>query len=450
VIAPSRQLLLRIYAVSLAQLLAIAGTIALVGWLTFKSDPHSGFMNEARYAVSKVAEHAGDGAAMRRELRLIRRLASAKLTVYGPAHNLVDSNVLPALRPLDEAEYQTLLAEGMVHGAGPPPLIALPLHPSDAAAGYVVYRHARPPPPPTGPVLWALAIALIGAALASMLLARSFVTPLSLLATAARKLGAGDLTARVRSQRHDEFGQLADTFDDMADRLTLVLRSQQELLANVSHELRTPLARIRVALDLAAEGDATTAQESLQEINEDLGELERLVADVLQTAKLDLAAGRAGAPLPLGRSQPVDVTELLGQVVQRFHAAHPERVLNVNATARFPKVTGDPVLLRRALDNLVDNARAYSDAPIQLLAEHDARELRLSVIDHGIGIAESDLAKVATPFFRTDPSRARRTGGLGLGLSLARKIVEAHGGTLSIESQLDHGTTIRIALPVAV
>jgi signal transduction histidine kinase len=235
----------------------------------------------------------------------------------------------------------------------------------------------------------------------------------------------------------------------MADRLTMVLRSQQELLANVSHELRTPLARIRVALDLAAEGDASTAQESLQEITEDLGELERLVADVLQTAKLDLAAGRAGTVLPMRRSEHVDAQQLIDNIVQRFRTKHPRRTLLVPTEDSLPSLTGDPVLLRRALDNLLENARAYSDedAAIELRAERQGEQLAIAVVDRGIGIAASDLPNIATPFFRTDPSRARRTGGLGLGLSLARRIVEAHHGTLHIESELGHGTTIRILLP---
>jgi signal transduction histidine kinase len=221
-------------------------------------------------------------------------------------------------------------------------------------------------------------------------------------------------------------------------------------LANVSHELRTPLARIRVALDLAAEGDAETAREALSEITTDLMELERLVADVLQTAKLDLATGRAGQALPLLRRGEVEADALIEQAAARFRTAHPGRTLEVAREPALPILTGDGVLLRRALDNLLDNARAYSDddEAVRLVASVHDGKLSLEVVDHGIGIAAADLPHVATPFFRTDPSRARRTGGLGLGLSLARRIVEAHGGLLTIESELGRGTTIRVELPV--
>jgi two-component system OmpR family sensor kinase len=451
VIGPSRRLLLRIYIVTVAQLLVIAGTIALVGWLTFKFDPRGGFVRDARYVISHLAEVRHDPAALRRELSRVLATANVSVSLYGADGALVDSNVRPPLAPLREQDWARF--EGRDHlllNDHPPHVVALPLDPRAPRAGYVMYLHPPPRHPPTNPAFWAAGIALVGAAVASMVLARSFVTPLSALTDAARKLGAGDLTTRVHSGRRDEFGQLAEAFDDMADRLTLVLRSQQELLANVSHELRTPLARIRVALDIAAEGDASTAQESLQEITEDLGELERLVADVLQTAKLDLAGGRAGAVLPMTRSEHLDPHQLLDSTVQRFRSRHPQRTLLVPTDPSLPPITGDAVLLRRALDNLLENARAYSDedAAIELRAQRQGEQLAIAVIDRGIGIAASDLPNVATPFFRTDPSRARRTGGLGLGLSLARRIVEAHRGTLQIESVLGQGTTIRILLPV--
>lgn len=449
-IAPSRRLLLRIYVVSVAQLLVIAGTIALVGWLTFKFDPRGGFVRDARYVGSHVAELKDDLPALQRELSRVLQTANASLSVYGADGKLVASNVSPPLGPLRDEDWKRFEGRDHLVAQGPPPVVTLPLDARGPRAGYIRYLHPPPRHPPTNPAFWAAGIALVGAAIASMVLARSFVTPLSVLTNAARKLGAGDLTTRVHSGRRDEFGQLAAAFDDMADRLTMVLRSQQELLANVSHELRTPLARIRVALDLAAEGDAGTAQESLQEITEDLGELERLVADVLQTAKLDLAAGRAGTLLPMRRSEHVDAHQLLDSTAQRFRAKHPRRTLLVPTDAALPSLTGDALLLRRALDNLLENARAYSDedAAIELRAEQRGEQLAIAVVDHGIGIAANDLPNIATPFFRTDPSRARRTGGLGLGLSLARRIVESHRGTLRIESELGQGTTIHILLPV--
>jgi two-component system OmpR family sensor kinase len=387
--------------------------------------------------------------ALRAHLTRVLESTGAQVSVYDAADRLLASNVSPPL-----ARHEERAPERPPWKLFPEPPSArgvrvLPLDPAHRESGYAVFARPASRHQPPSPALWALGVALIGAAVASVVLARSFVSPLSLLASAADKLGAGDLGARVRSRRRDEFGQLARAFDDMADQLTMVLRSQQELLANVSHELRTPLARIRVALDIAAEGDAATAQESLREIGEDLGELERLVADVLQTAKLDLAAGRAGAALPLLRREEIDLSVLLEAIAQRFRAAAPARRLDVSLEPDLPSVEVDPTLLRRALDNLLANARAYSDedTAIELRARREQEGVSLAVIDRGIGIAAEDLPQVSRPFFRTDKSRARRTGGLGLGLSLARRIVEAHAGQLRIESELGRGTTVRITLP---
>ncbi len=450
-IAPSRRLLLRIYVVSVAQLLLVGGVVTLAGWLLFKFDPRHPFMNEARYTIAQLRDRLGDQDALKAELARVTQLTGAQISLYDGAAHLIASNVMPPLKREQERDRAPGPPPGPFSfgGLSGRPAHVFPLDPVNPDRGYVVYARARPPRAPATPALWALGIALIGAAIASVVLARSFVTPLSELASAAAKLGAGDLTARVKSERRDEFGQLAQAFDDMADRLTQVLRSQQELLANVSHELRTPLARIRVAIDIASEGDASAAQEAMGEITEDLGELERLVADVLQTAKLDLAAGRAGAALPRLRASDVDIRALAETAAARFRSAHPGRQLELQLGDHLPTLQADQVLLRRAVDNLLANARAYSDddAPITLRAHVKDAQLEIEVADRGIGIAAEDLPNVTKPFFRTDKSRARRTGGLGLGLSLSRRIVEAHAGQLSIDSQLGEGTTVRITLP---
>src|SRR5262249_22481855 len=146
----------------------------------------------------------------------------------------------------------------------------------------------------------------------------------------ARAFGGGDLRARVGEARRDELGDVARAFDEMADRVTDLLRAEKELLASVSHELRTPLARIRVALDLAAEGDAEEAREALADIAGDLDELERLISDVLTAARLDLGDGSSARGVPPLRREPIDVADLLAHAGSRFRAAHPERTLRVN------------------------------------------------------------------------------------------------------------------------
>lgn len=443
--APGR-LALRIYIVSLAQLFTIVGSVIFVGWIDYSSRPKPDFMKYATNVGDAVGPYLHDPVRLKRHAEEARSELRALLTVYDAAGKALVSNVDPPVPPISSLERQRLVLERVIFAPSSPPKISVTLD-AYAHGAYVVYV-PRFPPPPITMIMWALGIALIATAIASVLLARSLAQPLAALSSAARSLGAGDMTVRARLKRRDEFGQLSESFDEMADRLAQLVRSQQELLANVSHELRTPLARIRVALDLAAEGDASDANEALGEIREDLAELEGLVSDVLQNARLDLAAGRAGSQPPL-RPDTVDLTALLDRAASRFRAKYPERQLVLRVLTPLPALTADAVMLRRALENLLDNARKYSDVerPIEIAARCIDRTVEMSVEDRGIGISSGDLGAVATPFFRTDRSRARRSGGLGLGLSLARRILEAHGGQLVIESQLGVGTRVRLLLP---
>lgn len=444
-----RYLTLRIYLVSLAQLLAIAGAVMLVGWLSFQPNAHGGMVRESRFAMQVAIERLEDPVALERELQRIRKVLKGTLSLYRTDGSLIATNAHPPLAPLSGELIQKVRTEEHFISPGRPPLLAHPIGRGPGFRGYAVYRPGRPPPPPRR-TLTGLAIALIAAAVASILLARSFAKPLTALGDAARRFGTGDLNARARLKRRDEFGELASAFDDMAERVARLVRSQQELLANVSHELRTPLARIRVALDLAAEGDATMAREALSEINEDLGELERLVTDVLQTARLDLATGRAGVGLPTMRHEHVEASDLVERAAARFRGAHPKRQLELACESGLPTLTGDAVLLRRVIDNLLENARVYSEATsmVRLSARRKPDMLEIAVEDEGIGIAPEELPYIATPFFRSDLSRGRRSGGLGLGLSMAKRIIEGHQGTLRIESELGKGTRVSLCLPV--
>lgn len=249
-------------------------------------------------------------------------------------------------------------------------------------------------------------------------------------------------------RRNDELGAVARAFDEMAERVVGLLRAHTELIANVAHELRTPLARIRVALDLAAEGDAEVARESLAEIGEDLVELEGLVNDVLASARMELAGSASGAP-PLHRGA-VAPGEVVERAAERLRHAFPDRAVQVSIAPGLPTLVGDAALLRRALDNLLDNARKYSppDSAIGLRASATPAAVVIEVVDRGEGIAAEDLERVFAPFFRADRSRARATGGVGLGLALSRRIVEAHGGTLVARSAPAEGTTFTMTLPL--
>jgi signal transduction histidine kinase len=287
--------------------------------------------------------------------------------------------------------------------------------------------------------LGAMILVLVG--IASVWFSRRLARPLDLLAIAARRFGSGDTSARANLTRADEVGDVGRAFDEMADRTARVLRSQRQLMGDVSHELRTPLARIRVALELAAE-DPAAAKDVLADVGTDLDEIDQLIGDILTTARLD------GEHVKLDR-EATSLVELADRATRRFSARHPRRTLE-RTLGEDRAIQCDPLLLRRALDNLLDNAAKYSDAatPVTLAVQPNGKTVAFEIVDHGIGMSAAELDCAFTPFWRADDSRTRKTGGVGLGLALARRIARAHGGDVTLLSQPGQGTTARLEVPL--
>jgi signal transduction histidine kinase len=421
-------------------LLVVVGVaVASVGWALHRGSPRDDPARVAAYAANRVAELAGTPEQLGEELRRVREIFGVEATVYGRDGRPLATSVEPPLAaPRDGAPSRG----GPVHLRGRGMGWAVPL---PALGGQLVLSHGPPRSPARG--LLFIGAVLVALAAASFPLARSIAAPVERLTAAARALGAGDLGARAGIRARGELGELGRAFDEMAGRLERLVHGERELLANVSHELRTPLARIRVALELAAEGDAERARRYLGEIAQDLAELDGLVEDVLAAARLD--ARRVEGLLVDAR--PVELAALARDCADRFRAAHEGRVLDVEVAGDLPPVRGDAGLLRRLVLNLLDNAAKYSErpAPVTLAVRPDAGGAALEVRDRGIGVAAEDLPRLFTPFFRTDRSRARGTGGTGLGLALAKRIAEAHGGTIEAESAPGEGTTFRVRLPAA-
>jgi two-component system, OmpR family, sensor kinase len=281
---------------------------------------------------------------------------------------------------------------------------------------------------------------LIVVGLASLWFSRRLARPLGSLAEAARRFGSGSTDARANLQRDDELGDVGRAFDDMADRTAALISSQRQLMADVSHELRTPLARIRVALEIAGE-DPVAAKDVLADVSIDLDEIDQLIADILTTARME-------ADTAAINRRPVAVKELAAKAITRFETRHPKRQLERSIDDDERSIDCDPVLLRRALDNLLDNAAKYSDAPVSLEIHPNGKAITFTVADKGIGMTADELERAGTPFWRSDASRTRKTGGVGLGLALARRIARAHGGDVTLASTKGQGTTAKLEIPL--
>jgi signal transduction histidine kinase len=308
----------------------------------------------------------------------------------------------------------------------------------------------RGPPSPWPPLLTFFVSGLVIVGIGSLVMARSIVEPLDVLSRTARALGDGYLSARTGMTEPGELGDVGRAFDEMAERLRTLLGAERELLANVSHELRTPLARVRVALDLVEAGDGAD-RASFEAIQADLGEIESLIDDILTTTRLELAGARPPGGAYALRVEHVSSVALCEWAVERFSTRHPRRIIRVSADEALPWVRVDAALFRRAIDNLLDNADKYSPdlgSAVELRAFRDGDSMAFEVVDEGVGIPSEDLPWLFTPFFRGERSRSRAAGGVGLGLTLSRRIAEAHGGAIRVVSEPGRGATFQLRVPV--
>lgn len=446
----TRRLLVRVYLFGLMLLLCVGAAQLAVGRILSGPSNRPGLHHHIGWIVDKALPAGASAATLHDEMWLLQRELGIQISLYDASGKLLDGTVNPALTPLNHEEIERL------RGVRWLPLrkrmtTAIGRFSGDQLIGYALAAPRRLEPPP-GRMITAMLLTLLVVAMASVPFARSLTKPLERLAATVRRLGEGDLRVRAVERRKDEVGDLSSAFNEMAERIEQLRRAEKELLANVSHELRTPLARIRVALDLAASGRPLRY---LPEIAEDLAELERMVDDILTAMRLDLSQERAGVATTPLRLQPTDPRQLLARAVSRFSDHHPDRELLVEVPERLPILQTDPTMLRRVIDNLLENAHKYSNADrvIELQA-HAApaagpqSSVEIAVRDQGIGIDAADLPRVFTPFFRSDRSRARQTGGVGLGLPLARRIVLAHGGDIEVRSEVGIGTTITVRLPI--
>ena len=264
---------------------------------------------------------------------------------------------------------------------------------------------------------------------------------LQTLSRVADEFGAGQLSARARLLPADAVYPLAGRFNAMAGRIQGLLESQKNLLHSVSHELRTPIARLEFALELLADRtDDPALTKRIAAMEGDLAELEELVNELLSMSKLDNVQEPQRALFEL--------EPLLRECAEGLHP-RPQR-LGLDLGASLGSIDGDRRLLGRAVGNLLRNAQKYAARQVALRAHRESFTVEIAIEDDGPGIPEEDRERIFEPFFRLDRSRDRATGGFGLGLSIARKAVALHGGTLVVESSTLGGARFVISLPDGV
>ncbi|MGK2905098.1 MAG: sensor histidine kinase [Desulfuromonadales bacterium] len=284
-------------------------------------------------------------------------------------------------------------------------------------------------------LLWASLVALLLAFLLSYLLTRRVLRPLTQMIDASRQIAAGNFAARVDVDPGDEIGELGTAFNRMGDSLEQLERLRKTMVADVAHELRTPLTNLRGYLEGLSDGVIPPDKLTLDMLQQENLRLVSLVEDLSQLAKADAARAYL-------ERQKVDLQECIREILTLYRMNFEEKRIGI--TTRF----ADPVIVQadrdkllQAVRNLVENCWKYTPAggSVTIFCTPVANGVRTDFINSGPGIPEKDIPFIFERFFRAEPSRSRNAGGAGIGLSIVKQLIEAHGGQVGAEST--HGKT---------
>ncbi len=330
---------------------------------------------------------------------------------------------------------------------------ALPLELDGEVIGYMALNATLPLDEPAqqfvaslrGALWLGAGIALILALVTAGLLAREIVAPVRSLTQAAQTIATGDLETRAPVRSRDEIGTLAQTFNRMAAHLEQTENARRAQMADISHELRNPLAVLQGSLEALADGIYRPTPENLQPALDQVRTLNRLVEDLHTLALTEAGALRL-------EIQPVAVDAFLSRVTEAFREAFAAQGLTLRCEESADPtlmVMADVERLTQVINNILQNALRYvpTGGEVAITAEPEDGGALIRVADNGPGIPDEQIPYLFERFWRGDPSRSRETGGSGLGLTIARRIVEAHGGHIEAAPTPGDGLTLHLWLP---
>ena len=320
----------------------------------------------------------------------------------------------------------------------------------DGAEYIYIVQFKRPPQTPllteiSNRILQILAV-ILTAGLVCYGLASYISSPIGKLRRATQKFAKGDLQTRVVPEigkRHDEVAKLAQDFDEMAERIESLVSSEKRLTQDISHELRSPLARMNVALELARVKANPETKPLLERLETESRRLNEMISRLLILSKLETRSENF-------EKREVNLTKIVEQIVAdadfeaQANGKHVE-ILQKDAV----KVFGNENLLRSAIENVLRNAVKYSkdETNVEISLKKGGKNAEIVVRDYGAGVPENEIANLFRPFYRVHTARDRKTGGIGLGLAIAERAVNAHNGTIAAKN-MQNGLSVQINLPV--
>ena len=283
-------------------------------------------------------------------------------------------------------------------------------------------------------MLWLLLFLVIGVVCTAYVFQRRLLRPVRLLDDGVTRMSAGDLNVAVPVVTRDEFGALTDAFNKMVGRVKQMIQARDQLLLDVSHELRSPLTRLKVALALLPEDENRAGMVG------DLNEMEAMITELLELERM-----REGRGVRCVRQ---DLVPVLTELAEAYNSGPPGVRLLMPAYEIV--LDFDREKIRTVLRNLLENARKYAlpdSLPVEIEVAQEAAATVVRMRDDGPGIPESDLPNLFEPFYRVDRSRSRKTGGYGLGLSICKRIMEAHGGSIAVTNNPGRGACFVLSFP---
>lgn len=295
----------------------------------------------------------------------------------------------------------------------------------------------------------ALAISGIGgislAILMSWWLSQRILKPLKLLVKGSQEIADGRYEQRLSFQSRDELGELVQSFNRMAASLASTETMRRELLADVSHELKTPLASIKAYMEGLQDGIIPATAENYQRIEHETTRLQRLVEDLQ-------ALSQAEAQAIVLRPQSINLEKMLQSLVERFKPQYQEKEIEIRfiSPEKTHNIFADSDRLEQVFTNVLGNALQYSNPKGEVIIrmEEKEKEIIVSIADNGVGLDDDEQRRIFQRFYRVDKSRARASGGSGIGLTIAKSLIEAQGGKIWVESAgLGKGSTFFIQIP---
>jgi len=303
-------------------------------------------------------------------------------------------------------------------------------------------------------LVFSSAAAFIAAVIVSVFVTRQVVAPIRKVMEASRYIAEGHYDERVKLPQGvddsdlDELGQLSVSFNQMTLQLEKGESLQKQLIGDIAHELRTPLSTIKGSLEGLIDGILPASNDTYHQVYQEADRLERLVTDLQDLNRVESSAYRLNLA-------PVDIRSLIEQITKRLELQFIEKQVNLSLSLppTLPFVLGDEDRLTQVFVNLIGNSLQFTPlgGEVVIAADLDKNKIDITISDNGIGISEEHLPHIFTRFYRVDKSRSRAGGGSGIGLTIAKHLVESHGGTIKVASPgLGQGSTFSIRLPAVI